>query len=96
MIEPSFISQADRTIEALENLAAIGLKISMDDFETGYSSLSYFEQLPVDQIKIDQALILNLLISKFSATTANVVSFIRDWDVHLICKLLWFTDTHNI
>jgi diguanylate cyclase (GGDEF)-like protein len=75
IIERSFISQVDRTIEALEKLRAIGVKISIDDFGTGYSSLSYFEKMPVDEIKIDQAFIFNLLQSKPSR---DIVRLIRD------------------
>jgi diguanylate cyclase (GGDEF)-like protein len=75
IIERSFVSQVSRTIEALEKLKDIGVKISIDDFGTGYSSLSYFEKLPVDEIKIDQSFISNLLLSKPSK---NIVRLIKD------------------
>lgn len=75
IIERSFISQVDRTIKALDKLKSHGVKISIDDFGTGYSSLSYFEKLPVDELKIDQAFIFNLLQSKPSR---DIVRLIRD------------------
>ncbi|WP_278337005.1 EAL domain-containing protein [Clostridium chromiireducens] len=47
-------------IDALTKLKAMGVKISLDDFGTGYSSISYASKLPVDKIKIDRTLIMNL------------------------------------
>ena len=75
IIERSFISQVDRTIEAINKLRELGVKVSIDDFGTGYSSLSYFEKLPVDEIKIDQSFVKNLRESKASR---DIVRLIRD------------------
>ncbi|APC41686.1 EAL domain-containing protein [Clostridium estertheticum] len=47
-------------IKVLLELKSCGIKISMDDFGTGYSSLSWLSKLPIDTIKIDRSLIINL------------------------------------
>ncbi|MBU3185478.1 EAL domain-containing protein [Clostridium estertheticum] len=47
-------------IKVLLELKSKGIKISMDDFGTGYSSLSWLSKLPIDTIKIDRSLIINL------------------------------------
>ncbi len=52
--ETSVMSDTARTVEVLRRLAALGVRLSVDDFGTGYSSLSYLQQLPVEEIKIDQ------------------------------------------
>ena len=40
------------TLERLNELTALGVRLFIDDFGTGYSSLSYLQQLPVDGIKL--------------------------------------------
>ena len=42
------------------NLNQMGLEISIDDYGTGYSSLAYVKDLPVNELKIDRAFIMNM------------------------------------
>ena len=41
-------------------LKETGIQFSLDDFGTGYSSLQYIQQMPLNQLKIDQSFVRNL------------------------------------
>ncbi len=59
--------------EKMKALKAHGIGFSLDDFGTGYSSLAYLQRLPLDQLKIDQAFVRNMLGSASDAAIAQAV-----------------------
>jgi diguanylate cyclase (GGDEF)-like protein len=60
LTESVAIGEAKTCISRMNDLKALGLKLSMDDFGTGFSSLSYLKELPLDVLKIDQSFIRQL------------------------------------
>jgi diguanylate cyclase (GGDEF)-like protein/PAS domain S-box-containing protein len=59
--ESTIMAESQRTLETLQRLRALGLRLSIDDFGTGYSSLAYLHRLPVHEMKIDQSFIRGLV-----------------------------------
>ena len=58
--ETAMATDFETARKTLWSLKAMGCRISLDDFGTGYSSLNYVQQLPFDQIKIDQAFLADV------------------------------------
>jgi EAL domain-containing protein (putative c-di-GMP-specific phosphodiesterase class I) len=58
--EDALVRQGDRATTALEQLAALGTTVSIDDFGTGHFSFRQLMNLPVEELKIDRSLILGL------------------------------------
>lgn len=58
--ESVILANTGSTMETLQKIRALGVRISMDDFGTGYSSLSYLRSFPFDKVKIDQSFIRDL------------------------------------
>lgn len=72
--EGVMINNMRATIEKLQSLRSMGLKVSLDDFGTGYSSLNYLQTLPLNTLKIDKTFIAD--ITSNDGVQANITSSI--------------------
>lgn len=61
IVESSLVADRPAVASRLNILREAGVNIAIDDFGTGYSSLAYLTTLPIDSIKIDRAMIADIV-----------------------------------
>ncbi len=64
----------ETTLDTLQRLRKLGIRIAMDDFGTGFSSLSYLRRFPFDKIKIDQSFVQGLSETPESGAIVRTVA----------------------
>lgn len=73
LTESMLVQDMDDIVQKMHRLHALGVGCALDDFGTGFSSLSYLKKLPLDQIKIDQAFVRDVLSDPSDAAIARTV-----------------------
>ncbi|WP_247286839.1 putative bifunctional diguanylate cyclase/phosphodiesterase [Pseudomonas violetae] len=58
--ESLLLTDKNKAVIRMQSLRKMGIRFSIDDFGTGYSSMAYLQQLPLDQLKIDQSFVRDL------------------------------------
>lgn len=85
--ESIMIDSAEKALERIEQLKAMGMKVAIDDFGTGYSSLSYLNSFPSDLLKIDKSFIDKMNLSDSSRQyVAMIISIGHTLDLKVISE----------
>jgi diguanylate cyclase (GGDEF)-like protein len=72
-ITESSVQSDTRAMVALQQLQALGIRISIDDFGTGYSSLGSLRHLPINTLKIDRVFVTDMLDNKEDAVMLGTI-----------------------
>lgn len=73
LTESSMMDAHERATDTLDDLKALGVQISLDDFGVGYSSFRYLRKLPVDSVKIDHSMIPDITTDPDDAAIVSAI-----------------------
>jgi EAL domain-containing protein (putative c-di-GMP-specific phosphodiesterase class I) len=71
--ESILLDDVENIIAKMLKLQAAGISFALDDFGTGYSSLAYLKRLPLNQLKIDQSFVRDVMTDPNDATFAKTI-----------------------
>jgi EAL domain-containing protein (putative c-di-GMP-specific phosphodiesterase class I) len=78
LTESLLVHNIEDVIEKMLALRAHGVCFALDDFGIGYSSLAYLKRMPLDQLKIDQSFVRDIMVDANDAAIAKTIVSLAD------------------
>ena len=96
LTESILIKDIKEIVTKMHALKTLGIKLSLDDFGTGYSSLAYLKQLPLDQIKIDQSFVRDIITDPNDAIIVKtIIDMAKNFHLNVIAEGVETTAQHD-
>jgi diguanylate cyclase (GGDEF)-like protein len=87
LTETMIMTSFEASLQIINQLKNMGVKIVIDDFGSGYSSLNYLKILPIDIIKIDKSFIDDICNSKISESIIHeIVQIANEFNIDIIAE----------
>jgi EAL domain-containing protein (putative c-di-GMP-specific phosphodiesterase class I) len=97
LTESLLLDNVNEVIFNMNALKKIGVHFSLDDFGTGYSSLQYLKQLPLDQLKIDQSFVRDLVSNQSDyAIVRTIIAMAQGLNLNVIAEGVETEDQRQI
>lgn len=87
LTESMLVDNINDIIIKMDALSKTGIHFSLDDFGTGYSSLQYLKKLPLNQLKIDQSFVRDLVSdSSDRAIVRTIITMAHSLGIDVIAE----------
>ncbi|TKB78061.1 MAG: EAL domain-containing protein [Nitrospira sp.] len=87
LTESITMRHVEASITMLQELRAMGVRLSIDDFGTGYSSLSHLQRFPLNILKIDQSFVLGVTRNAANASiTRAIISLAHSMNLSVLAE----------
>jgi diguanylate cyclase (GGDEF)-like protein len=87
LTETMVMREVATSMGVLDGLRRRGFGLSLDDFGTGYSSLSHLKRLPMSELKIDRAFIIDVVRGgRDSALAAAIITLGSELDLQVVAE----------
>jgi len=87
LTESTIMENVEENITVLQKLHDMGVQLSIDDFGTGYSSMAYLKRFPIDQLKIDQSFVRDIVTDADDAAIVNATTALgHNLNMHVIAE----------
>lgn len=87
LTESMLVENIGEIISCMNALKGMGIQFSLDDFGTGYSSLQYLQQLPLNQLKIDQSFVRDLALGiKDNSVVRTIIAMAKGLNLDIIAE----------
>lgn len=86
LTEGIVIADVDDTVNKMNALKSLGIRIAIDDFGTGYSSLTYLNTLPIDVLKIDQSFVRDISNDNNTVIVGTIISMAKHLGLKVIAE----------
>ncbi len=87
LTESITMRHVETSITMLQELRAMGVRLSIDDFGTGYSSLSHLQRFPLNMLKIDQSFVHDVTRNEANASiTRAIISLAHSMNLTVLAE----------
>lgn len=95
--ESQIMQDPEKVIEILNRLNEMGLSLSIDDFGTGQASLTYLKKLPVENLKIDQSFIRDIITDDDDrAIVSATIRLAHTLGIKVVAEGVESVETHDL
>lgn len=81
------LDRVEDIILKMNSLRSHGIQFSLDDFGTGYSSLQHPKKLPLNQLKVDQSFVRDIVSdNNDQAIVRTIIAMAKNMNVEIISE----------